>query len=98
MDYEVSDGVGMMFDRSAFAGSTTLVNQMIPILTNVVGISLAEAIRMLTLTPARVIGVQDRKGSIAVGKDADLAIFDEDWTAWRVMIGGEWVLRNERKT
>jgi len=33
MEYEVRDGVGMMFDRSAFAGSTTLVSQMIPILT-----------------------------------------------------------------
>lgn len=91
MEYEARDGVGMMFDRSAFAGSTTLVNQMIPILTNVVGISLVEAIRMLTLTPARVIGVDDRKGSIATGKDADLAIFNDDFTCWRALIGGEWV-------
>ena len=90
MEYEVRDGVGMMFDRSAFAGSTTLVNQMVPILTNVVGIPLVEAIRMLTLTPARVIGCSDRKGSIGHGKDADIAIFDDDWTAWRTMIGGRW--------
>jgi N-acetylglucosamine-6-phosphate deacetylase len=92
MEYEVRDGVGMMFDRTAFAGSTTLVNEMIPILTNVVGIPLAEAIRLLTLTPARVIGVDGRKGSIAPGKDADLAIFDDGFSAWRTMIGGQWVL------
>lgn len=91
MEYEVREGVGMMFDRSAFAGSTTLVNQMVPILTNVVGIPLVEAIRMLSLTPARVIGLSDYKGSIGHGKDADLAIFDDDWTAWRTMIGGRWV-------
>jgi len=90
MEYEVSDGVGMMLDRSSFAGSTTLVNQMIPIMTNVVGIPLPEAIRMLTLTPARVIGVNDRKGSLEAGKDADLAIFDDDWSAWRTMICGRW--------
>lgn len=90
MKYEVRDGVGMMFDRSAFAGSTTLVNQMIPILRDVVGVPQVEAIRMLTLTPARVIGVDDRKGSLAPGKDADIAIFNEDWSAWRVMIGGQW--------
>ncbi len=95
MEYEVSDGVGMMLDRSSFAGSTTLVNQMIPVLTNVVGIRLPEAIRMLTLTPARVIGVDGRKGSIASGKDADLAIFNEDYTAWRTMIGGKWVYAND---
>ena len=91
MVYEVRDGVGMMFDRSAFAGSTTLVNQMIPILTDVVGVPLAEAIRMLTLTPARVIGIQDRHGSLASGKIADIAIFNDDYSAWRTMIRGKWV-------
>src|SRR6185295_1532872 len=38
MEYEVSDGVGMLLDRSAFAGSTTLLSQMIPILRDAVGI------------------------------------------------------------
>ncbi len=91
MEYEVRDGVGMMFDRSAFAGSSTLLNEMIPVLLNVVGVPLDEAIRMMTLTPARAIGVDDRKGSIRAGKDADLAIFNADWTTWRAMIGGRWV-------
>jgi N-acetylglucosamine-6-phosphate deacetylase len=91
MEYEVHDGVGMMFDRTAFAGSTTLVNQMVPILTDAVGIPLVEAVRMATLTPARVIGLDDRKGSLEAGKDADLAVFEDDFTAWRTMIGGQWV-------
>ena len=58
---------------------------------NEVGIPLVEAVRMASLTPARVIGVDDRKGSIEAGKDADLAIFNDDFAAWRVMIGGRWV-------
>jgi len=91
MEYEVHDGVGMMLDRTAFAGSTTLVNQMVPILTDAVGIPLVEAIRMATLTPARVIGFDDRKGSLEAGKDADLAVFEDDFTTWRTMIGGRWV-------
>jgi len=90
MEYEVRDGVGMMLDRSAFGGSTTLLNQMIPVLTDVVGIPLAKAVRMVTLNPARVIGVDDRKGSLEPGKDADLAIFEPDFTVWRTMIGGRW--------
>jgi N-acetylglucosamine-6-phosphate deacetylase len=90
MEYEVHDGVGMLLDRTSFAGSTTLVNQMIPILTEAVGIPLVEAVRMLTLTPARVIGVNDRKGSLEAGKDADVAVFEEDFTAWRTMIRGQW--------
>lgn len=90
MEYEVSDGVGMMLDRSAFAGSTTLVNQMLPILTEQVGIPLVEAIRMASLTPARVIGVDQRKGSLEAGKDADIVIFEPDFTVWRTIIGGQW--------
>jgi N-acetylglucosamine-6-phosphate deacetylase len=90
MEYEVHDGVGMLFDRTAFAGSTTLLNQMIPILTEEVSIPLVEAVRMGSLTPARVIGVDDRKGSLEAGKDADIAIFEEDFSAWRTMIGGKW--------
>ncbi len=86
MEYEVGDGVGMMFDRSAFAGSTTLLNQMIPILIDVVGIPLVEALRMVTLTPARIISVDDRKGSLEAGKDADIVIWNDDFTPWRVIV------------
>ena len=88
MDFEVSNGVGMLLDHTSFAGSTTLINQMIPILTNEVGIPLVEAIRMATLTPAKVIHIDDKKGSISPGKDADIAIFNEDFTAWKVFIYG----------
>jgi len=91
MEYEVAEGVGMMLDRSSFAGSTTLLNRMLPILIEVVGIPLVEAVRMATLTPANVIGVEGSKGSLESGKDADIAIFEEDFTAWRTMIGGKWV-------
>jgi len=90
LECEVHDGVGMLLDRTAFAGSTTLVNQMTPILTNEVEVPLVEALRMQTLTPARVIGFDDRKGSLEAGKDADIAVFEEDFTAWRTMIAGKW--------
>lgn len=90
MEYEVIDGVGMMFDRTAFAGSSTLLNQMIPVLTREVGIPLPEAIRMVSLNPARVINLDRRKGSLQTGKDADIAIFNQDFSAWRTMIAGRW--------
>lgn len=96
MEYEVHDGVGMMFDRSAFAGSTTLLGQMVPILVQVLGVPVAEAVRMASLNPARVIGVDDHKGSLEPGKDADLVFFDADKagvpaTVWRSMIAGRWI-------
>ncbi len=95
MEYEVCDGVGMMFDRSAFAGSTTLANQMISILNEVVGIPIVEVIRMLTLTPAKAIGMSDWLGSLEAGKEADVAIFNKDYTAWRVMQSGQWIVGDE---
>ncbi len=91
MEYEVRDGVAMMLDHSAFAGSTTLVNQMVPILTQVVGIPLPEAVRMVSLTPARAIGWEKRKGSLEAGKDADVAVFEDDFTCWRTLMDGKWV-------
>lgn len=91
MTFEVDDGVAMTLDRTSFAGSTTLLNRMVAILIEDVGIPLVEAVRMASLTPSRVIGVDDRKGSIAAGKHADIAIFEEDFSVWRTMIAGEWV-------
>jgi N-acetylglucosamine-6-phosphate deacetylase len=89
MEYEVADGVGMMFDRSAFAGSTTLLGQMLPILINVVDIPLVEAICMTTLTPARIVGAIERKGSLETGKDADIVIWNDDFTPWRVFVAND---------
>jgi N-acetylglucosamine-6-phosphate deacetylase len=90
MEYVVGDGVGMLLDFTAFAGSTTLLNAMVKIIIDQVGVPLVEAVRMASLTPARVIGVDGRKGSLAPGKDADVVIFDEQFKAWQVMIGGKW--------
>lgn len=87
---EVHDGVAMLLDRTSFAGSTTCLGQMIPILIEEVGISPADAVRMATLTPARIVGVDGRKGSLERGKDADLVIFDDDFSVWRTMIRGRW--------
>jgi N-acetylglucosamine-6-phosphate deacetylase len=90
MSYDVQDGVGMMLDRSSFAGSATLLPQMLLVLIDIVGIPVVEAVRMTTLTPARIIGVADNYGSLEPGKRADLVVFDDAFVAQRVMLGGAW--------
>ena len=96
MAYEVRDGVGMLIgDDTTFAGSSTLLSQMLPVLVDAVGIPLAEAVRIARLTPARAIGWAVREGSLEPGKDADVAVFNPDFTAWRTMIGGRWVWASE---
>jgi N-acetylglucosamine-6-phosphate deacetylase len=89
MEYVVGDGVGMLLDYTAFAGSTTLLNLIVKTVIDQVGVPEVEAVRMASLTPARVIGVDARKGSLVVGKDADVVVFEEDFTPWQVMIGGQ---------
>ncbi|MCC6456404.1 MAG: N-acetylglucosamine-6-phosphate deacetylase [Caldilineaceae bacterium] len=90
MEYVVGDGVGMLLDYTAFAGSTTLLNRMVKVVMDQLGVPLVEAVRMASLTPARVIGMDGRKGSLEAGKDADVVVFEADFNPWRVMIGGQW--------
>lgn len=93
LTYEVHDGVGMMPDRSAFAGSSTLLDGMLRVVVQQLGVPLHEAVRAASLTPARVIGVGRTKGSLAAGKDADLAIYAPDLTPLETLIAGRTVAR-----
>jgi len=54
--------------------------------------------KMMTLTPARIIGVNHRKGSIEQGKDADLLIFDEEVRVSHTIIAGDVVYETDMKT
>jgi N-acetylglucosamine-6-phosphate deacetylase len=50
-----------------------------------------EAVALASRNPARLLGLDDRFGAIAVGMQADLAVLDEDLRACGTLIGGEWV-------
>lgn len=72
------------------AGSTLTFDQAVRNLVTLCGVPLRDAVYMGATTPARAIGLDDRKGRIAPGYDADLAILDADLRARRVMVGGSW--------
>ena len=85
----IEDEVAKMPDRKAFAGSIALDDRLIRVMVNKVGIPIWDAVRMMTLTPSEIIGVDDRKGSIEKGKDADLVLFDGEIDIKGVMVGGK---------
>ncbi len=85
----VEDGVAKLPDRSAFAGSVATADRCVRTMHRLGEVPLADAVKMMTLTPARVMGIADRKGSIEVGKDADLLIFNADVEMQRVILAGE---------
>jgi len=74
----VEDGVAKLPDRSSFAGSVATTERLVRTMVKLAGVSLLEAIRMMTLVPARIMKFDRQKGSLTVGKDGDLVIFDED--------------------
>lgn len=74
----IEDGVCKLADRSAIAGSIATMDRLIKVAVQKAGIPLEDVARMASETPARIMGVYDRKGSIERGKDADLMMFDAD--------------------
>ena len=74
----IEDGVCKLSDRSALAGSIATMDRLIRTMVQKADIPLADAVRMASETPARIMGVYDRKGSLQRGKDADIIILDKD--------------------
>lgn len=83
----VKNGEARMSD-GGLAGSTLTLNKAVYNMVNIVNIPLQDAVRMASLNPAKVIGIDDRKGSIEIGKDADLIIFDGDINISTVIVMG----------
>lgn len=73
----VVEGVAMACDGASFCGSTSYLFDILRFAVNGAGLPICDAIKMASLTPAKLIGVQDDVGSIAVGKRADLLVVDD---------------------
>lgn len=92
----VEDGVAKLPDRTAFAGSVATADRLVRTVMAEGGASLTDAVRMMTATPARIMRIDDRKGSIRPGADADLTIFDERIDVRRTIIGGETIYEKKQ--
>lgn len=90
----LEDGVCKLADRSALAGSIATMDRLIRTCVQQAGIPLEDACRMASETPARIMGIYDRKGSIEKGKDADIIMFDENLELKFVMQMGR-IVRND---
>lgn len=91
MEVFIEDGVAKLPDRKAFAGSVATADRLVRTMVKSAGVPLIDAIRMISITPAKVIGIDDRKGSLAPGKDADIVIFDSDIDIKTTIIKGKTV-------
>lgn len=94
----VEDGVAKLPDRTAFAGSVATAERLVRTMCVDVGLPLTDAVRMMTVNPARVVGLQASKGKIAAGFDADLVVFDSNFVVEHVIVAGDLIAKlSERK-
>ncbi|TDE12813.1 N-acetylglucosamine-6-phosphate deacetylase [Dyadobacter psychrotolerans] len=87
----VEDGVAKLPDRSSFAGSVSTSDRLVRTMIQMADVSLLDAVRMITATPARIMKVENSKGSLVAGKDADIIIFDENIRVEKTFVGGRLV-------
>jgi N-acetylglucosamine-6-phosphate deacetylase len=85
----VEDGVAKMSDRSAFAGSVATFDRLVRNMVQLAGVPLTETIRMASEMPARIMKIDDRKGTLEAGKDADIVIFDENISVSNTIVNGK---------
>ena len=88
----LEDGVCKLADHSALAGSIATMDRLIRTCVQKANIPLADACRMASETPAKIMGVFDRKGSLEDGKDADIIMLDENLKLTYVMQMGNEVV------
>lgn len=93
----IEDGVAKLTDRTAFAGSVATTDRLVRTMVEVAEVPLLEAVKMMTLTPARIMRIDQQKGSVEIGKDADIVIFDDNIHVSHTILEGNVIFRNEKQ-
>jgi N-acetylglucosamine-6-phosphate deacetylase len=84
----IEDGVAKLPDRSSFAGSVATADRLVRNMVQMAEIPMLEAVRMITQTPARILGLEQQKGCLLPGKDADIVIFNDRVEIQKTIVQG----------
>lgn len=98
MEVEVKEGVARISGgptAGSIAGSTLTLDRAFRRAVTIDGLGVVETVRAMSATPARLLGIADRVGSLEVGKEADLVVLDDDFRLRGVMRRGAWVVHPE---
>jgi N-acetylglucosamine-6-phosphate deacetylase len=82
-------------ENGTLAGSTLTMEEAIRTMVQLVGVPLTDAVRMASLNGAKVLGLEHEKGILAVGKDADLVIMDDQFTVHATIYEGQIKFRKD---
>lgn len=79
------------------AGSVLTLDKAVRNMVNMVGVSLVEAIRMVTINPARCLEIGDKKGSLEQGKDADIVVLNKKLEVDFTLVKGKIVYEKKKE-
>ena len=92
MAVEVKDGVARLVEGGSIAGSTLTLDRAFKRAVTIDGLPVESVVEAISANPARLLGVDDRVGSLEPGKDADLVVLDGNFDLRGVMRKGAWVV------
>jgi N-acetylglucosamine-6-phosphate deacetylase len=95
MSVLVEDGVAKLPDRTAFAGSVATADRLIRTMLEMAEVPLIECVRMISETPARILNILDKKGTLAPGKDADIVIFNDQIEVQQTFVMGKSIFQKK---
>ncbi|MFF1439960.1 N-acetylglucosamine-6-phosphate deacetylase [Streptomyces sp. NPDC058295] len=92
LEVEVSEGVARLVEGGSIAGSTLTQDRAFQRAVTIDRLPVGDVVAALSANPARLLGIDDRVGSLEPGKDADLVLLDENFELKGVMRKGDWVV------
>lgn len=81
-------------ENGTLAGSTLKMNEAVRNAQEVLNLSMEKAVDLATINPAKVLKIDDKKGSISLNKDADFAVVDRDFNVYMTVANGVVVYNN----
>ncbi|XP_065575850.1 N-acetylglucosamine-6-phosphate deacetylase-like [Artemia franciscana] len=95
---EVKNGKATVLGTDTLCGSIANLDKCLRIFKDLVDCTIEEALETVTLHPAQALGIQDKKGALNFGCDADFVILDDRLNVHATFIGGECVYKEDNST
>ncbi|XP_050420351.1 N-acetylglucosamine-6-phosphate deacetylase [Adelges cooleyi] len=93
---ELKNSKAYIADTNTLCGSTTSLDECLRCFINATDCSVPEAIEAVTLHPAQVLGIENVKGTLNFGADADFVLLGNNLNVLSTWIGGQCVYKNKK--